>query len=245
MNRSGSRILDFVGTAAALLLCLSCSSGPVNPKPIELPDLNGVWQINRPMVELLTADGKRPPLTAAALKTYEARIAVSKAGDTSWDNSMKCKPPGEPRTLFDKGWPFQIGQGTDRVTFMFQWNRYIRVIEMGAKLPDFAGPFFYGKSSGRWDGDTLVADVIGVREEVSLDSAGLPHSEDMKLTESFKLLNGGKQLEARIRVTDPATYTQPWEAVLVFNRMPDTFIVEDNCLDRLKLPNSYKPELGS
>jgi hypothetical protein len=229
---------------AALAACGAKTDAPIAAAaPVAPPNLNGVWQIATPITELLTTDGKRPPLNAEALKVYESRIAATKADDTTWDNTMKCKPPGEPRTLFDQGWPFQIGQGDDRVSFMFQWNRYVRVVELGLDLPAFSGPFFYGKSTGKWEGDTLVVDMNSLRAEVSLDSAGMPHSEDLKLNERFRLINGGKQLEARLRFDDAATFTEPWEALLVFNRMPDTFMVEDHCLDRLKLPNSYKPTL--
>ncbi|MFT3905129.1 MAG: hypothetical protein QM718_02320 [Steroidobacteraceae bacterium] len=240
MNR-----LTGISLAAAVLAgCLSCSSkAPQTAAAIANPhDLSGVWQIAQPMQALQTVDGKAPPLTADAQKTYDARRAATRAGDNSWDDAAKCKPPGEPRTLFENGWPFQIGQNDKRVTFMFQWNSAVRVVEMGLKLPDFAGPFFFGKSSGRWDGDTLVVDVIGIREEVALDSTGLPHTEDLKLTERFRLIDADT-LEARLHFDDAATFTQAWDAVLTFKRQPETAIVEDHCLDRLNLPNSYRPTL--
>jgi hypothetical protein len=232
-----------VAMAVCAASCSSKSTPPVSAVPAAPPDLSGVWAVTQPVTALRTTDGKEPPFTAEARKTYQERVAATAKGDRSWDDTTHCKPPGEPRSLFESGWPFQIGQTAERVMFMFQWNRDIRAVEMGLKLPDFAGPFFYGKSSGKWDGDTLVVDVIGVRDEVSLDSTGLPHSEDMKLNERFRLINEGKQLEARLRFDDPATFSTPWETVLVFNRQPDTAIVEDNCLDRLKLPNSYRPKL--
>jgi hypothetical protein len=209
------------------------------------PDLSGVWQIAQSVSTLQTEMHEAPPLTAAAQKIYQQRLDASRAGDSSWDDTAKCKPPGEPRSLFELGWPFQIAQSPERVVFMFQWNRYVRVIEMGLKLPDFDGPFFYGRSTGAWDGDTLVAHVIGVREEVALDASGLPHTDDMKMLERFRLIDNGQRLEARIHFDDPATFTRPWDTILVFNRMPETAIVEDNCLDRLHLPNSYRPILDN
>jgi hypothetical protein len=209
------------------------------------PDLGGVWALAQPVNALTTVEGQAPPLTADAQKAYQERLAATARGDRSWDTTLKCKPPGEPRSLLENGWPFQIGQADDRVVFMFQWNRYIRVIDMGLELPDFAGPFFYGKSSGTWDGDTLVATLIGPREETALDSSGLPHSEDLKLTERFRLIDGGRRLEARLHFEDPATFTAPWDARLVFERRPDDAIAEDHCLDRLQLPNSYRPKLDA
>ncbi len=205
-------------------------------------DFNGVWKISAPITALKTVDGKAPPLTAEAQKLYDERIAATAKGDRSWDNTLKCKPPGEPRTLIENSWPFQIGVSDERVVFMFQWNRYVRVVEMGRELPEFDGPFFYGRTSGKWDGNVLVATAIGIREQVSLDSTGLPHSEDMKLTETFRLLDANK-LEARIHIDDPVMYTQAWDTVLTFDRQPEDAIVEDNCLDRVNPANYYKPVL--
>ncbi|MGA3157948.1 MAG: hypothetical protein ABSE43_10300 [Steroidobacteraceae bacterium] len=231
---------------SALLLCSASCTSDKQPTPAAAPgppDLSGVWQIAQPLSALQTETHEAPPLTAAAQTIYQQRLMASRAGDSSWDDTAKCKPPGEPRTLFEMGWPFQIGQSPERVVFMFQWNRYVRVIEMGLNLPDFDGPFFYGRSSGSWEGDTLVAHVVGVREEVALDGSGLPHTDDMKMIERFRLINEGRQLEARIHFEDPATFTQPWDTVLLFNRLPETAIIEDHCLDRLHLPNSYRPTL--
>lgn len=237
-----ARILSL---ATLLLASASCSSDkhPVPAAEPGAPDLSGVWQIAQPLSALQTETHEAPPLLPAAQTLYQQRLTASRAGDNSWDDTAKCKPPGEPRSLFEMGWPFQIGQSPERVVFMFQWNRYVRVIEMGLKLPDFDGPFFYGRSSGTWEGDTLVAHVIGVREEVALDTSGLPHSDDMKMIERFRLINGGQQLEARIHFEDPATFTRAWDTVLVFNRLPETAMLEDHCLDRLHLPNSYRPTL--
>jgi hypothetical protein len=244
MHRA-ARVARALQLVALVLCCASCSShkSPEPPLVMTPPDLSGVWQIAQPLTALMTDSGAAPPLTPAAARVYQQRLAASRAGDTSWDDTAKCKPPGEPRTLFEMGWPFQIGQSPERVVFMFQWNRYVRVIEMGLTLPDFDGPFFYGRSSGAWEGDTLIVHVIGVREEVALDTTGLPHTDDMKMVERFRLINAGRQLEGRIHFEDPGTFTQPWDSVLVFNRLPENAIVEDHCLDRLHLPNSYRPKL--
>ena len=67
-----------------------------------------------------------------------------------------------------------------------------------------------------------------------LDSAGLPHSESLKVTEKVRLLDNGATLENRITIDDPETFTQPWETVVRFKKLPKgTEIKEDICLDRL------------
>jgi len=47
-------------------------------------------------------------------------------------------------------------------------------------------PEWMGHSIGRWDGDTLVIDTIGMREETWLDTAGFEHSAKLHITERFQ-----------------------------------------------------------
>ena len=231
------------------LLCIGVLAAAAGCKKIDdaaavtKNDLNGVWKLSAPISALKTVDGKAPPLNAEGQKIYDERLAATAKGDRSWDDTQKCKPPGEPRSYLENTWPFQIGVSDERVVFMFQWNRLVRVVEMGLELPDFDGPFFYGRSSGAWDGNTLVATMNSEREAVALDSTGLPHSEDMKLTERFTLLSPNK-LEARLHFDDPAMYSEAWDTVLTFERQPEDAIVEDNCLDRIHPANYYRPTLG-
>jgi hypothetical protein len=199
-------------------------------------DLSGTWVISKPVSAFMTVDGKLPPLQPKALATYNARLAATKKGDRSWDPVSKCKPPGEPRTFVQDSWPFELMQSPDRIDFLFQWNRLDRAVTINTPEETYQGPTYFGQSTAKWDGDTLVISTMGFKENTSLDPAGLPRTEDMKLTERFRLITGSKNLEARIHIEDPATYTQPWDTVLIFKRMPEgTRIKEDTCIERLKL----------
>ncbi|MFT3752522.1 MAG: hypothetical protein QM800_06475 [Paludibacter sp.] len=63
----------------------------------------------------------------------------------------------------------------------------------------------------------------------------MPHSEDLRLTERYSLKNGGRQLEVRITFNDPATFSQPWDALLSFDKVPNGQIEEDVCVERIQL----------
>ena len=57
----------------------------------------------------------------------------------------------------------------------------------GRKLP--AGDvenWWYGYSVGHWDGDAFVVETAGFNDQSWLDGLGLPHSEDLRVTKSFK-----------------------------------------------------------
>ncbi|MGC3980615.1 MAG: hypothetical protein QM808_05080 [Steroidobacteraceae bacterium] len=216
------------------LLAVACSK----KESADLHDLSGTWQIAQPIEALLTAENAVPPLLPEAKSLYEQRMAAKKAGDVSFDPSSRCKPPGEPRSLYELGYPFEIVQKPERIDFLYQWNRLFRVIDIDKTLPDFAGPYYYGKSAGHWQGDTLVVQVIGIKGETLLDASGLPHSEDLKLVERFKKLDDNT-LEAVLQFDDPKTFSKPWEARMVFARKPAGTLVEDVCEERIKLPGHY------
>jgi len=39
-------------------------------------------------------------------------------------------------------------------------------------------------------------------------------------------------LEHRITISDPTTFTKPWDVVLTYRRQPDEAMAEDVCLER-------------
>jgi hypothetical protein len=56
-------------------------------------------------------------------------------------------------------------------------------------------------------------------------------SDALKLVERLRLKDKNT-LEHRITISDPATFTKPWDVVLTYNRQPDESMTEDVCLER-------------
>jgi hypothetical protein len=85
---------------------------------------------------------------------------------------------------------------------------------------------------GRWDGDTLVADVAALIDEAWLDGAGNFHSTDVHIVERYRM-TGPDTLEYEARIEDPVVYSRPWtlRTVLYRVKQPDARIVEDECLE--------------
>ena len=197
----------------------------------------GIWQAISPN-KLLTTAGQVPPLNATAAAQYRSNLAAAAKGDYSWDPVSICKPPGEPRTMLQDDYPFEIDVSPVRVDFLFQWNRLDRIVGIVGKEPLYVGPDYFGASTAHWEGDTLVVSVTGIIENTTLDAAGLPHTDSAVLTERFHTIDGGQKLAADIHVHDPATYTSDWDTRLLFRRLPDdTRIKEDVCMERKKLNN--------
>jgi hypothetical protein len=131
-------------------------------------------------------------------------------------------------------YPFQILQSRTQITYLFEWNYWNRHVDMSGRKLEAAYPLSMGESLGHFEGNELVIESNGFRaDNTYLDAAGMPHSEDLHVTERLRLMDGGAMLEDRIRIDDPATFTRPWETVVKFNRMRASYeIPMDICLDR-------------
>jgi hypothetical protein len=197
--------------------------------PVREAAVNGVWAIAKPMGnKLLATDGKAPPLNAEGKKLYAERTALLAKGDKSFDLSQKCKPIGFPRGLWDGG-PFDIQVQPSLVFMGFTWNRNHRMVNFSNDPPNLQVPRYYGTGSASWDGNTLLIDSGLYNTNSVLDNSGLPFSEEMALEERYTPLNGGKNLQVKLTITDSAYYSKPWTATLRFNRVLNGRIQEDVC----------------
>jgi hypothetical protein len=197
------------------------------------PPLAGTWFPNEPTQSMVTTSGALPPLVPEAKVLYEERIAARAAGDTSFDRATWCASPGAPRIMF-MPYPIEIVVDERRVAILSGWYRRYRVIDMSGAELEVVFPTSMGVSTGRWRGGRLVVETIGLLPETTLDGAGLPHSAEAKLTERFGLKDADT-LEVRFTVDDPMYYTRPWEAVMTYRRLAGQHVVDDVCLDRIKL----------
>ena len=198
------------------------------------PDLTGVWSIVNHSSVLKTADGKAPPLTAAGKSLYQQHLASAAKGDRSFDGTSVCLPPGLPRLMLAPE-PFEIMQRDKAVFFVSQVNRLPRRAYFGEKLPDpqDVDPLYLGFSVARWEGDTLVIDSASFRDGTQLDDSGLPHSEDLRLTERYQLSKDRRTLHARFTIDDPKTFTHAWEARVDYKKLPGYEIPEEVCSEKL------------
>jgi hypothetical protein len=198
------------------------------------PYLGGYWRIAQPVKTLTTVDGKAPPLNAAGRAAYGKVAAARKAGKNP-DPMDVCLPPGTPRSLIvDK--PFLIAHAAAKVTFFHQVYHVIRHVYLDGPLKlgeDDREELWEGKSSGRWDGDTLVIETANFNGQQWLDDSGLPQSVDMRVTERIKRVDANT-LEDVVTYEDAKYYSQPWTARLLFAAQPrSTLLVEEDCAEKL------------
>jgi hypothetical protein len=110
---------------------------------------------------------------------------------------------------------------------------YRQVFTDGRPLPDDPNPSIGGYSTGLWDGDTLVVRTSGFQDGLWLDRNGSPLTSAAKLTERFHRVNVGK-LEVQMTVDDPKAYTAPWTVKVNHFLLPDTELLDYQCLENEK-----------
>jgi hypothetical protein len=119
---------------------------------------------------------------------------------------------------------------------------YRQVFTDARPLPDSPSPAWQGYSSAKWDGDTLVVDTIGLRDDTWIDWHGSVVTEAAKVREEIRRPDFG-HLEIRLTVDDPKAYTEPWTVTLKQRIVVDAELIDEVCLEneqfvqRMKLEN--------
>jgi hypothetical protein len=216
-------------TALAGAAGMACAQAIYTPPPAQ--NFEGVWLLQGDHSTIRTVAGKLPPLTGAAAARYAAAARARKAGKPDFDTIQTCKPHGFPRILF-AAYPIEILQEPTQVTFIHEIHHMPRMVYLDLTLPklDDMDPNWMGLSAGHWDGDTLAIDSQGFNDLTTLDTAGLPHSTQMRVSERLRKLDADT-LEDVITITDPKTYTKPWSTRVTYRRQPGLRLKEYVCTD--------------
>jgi hypothetical protein len=189
-----------------------CDWGRVTPKQLNPRDLSGVWVRTKGTVNMdekftLTEEGKRR--LALNKPSFGPRAVIPALGNDPMGN---CDPLGLTRNIFLEvgGRSLEFAHFPDRILQFFEWAHAYREIWMdGRKLPANPIPRWMGYSVGRWDGDTLVIETVGLDERTWLDMWGVPHSDQVKIEERYRRISP-TQIEYSLQITDPVVFVKPF-----------------------------------
>jgi hypothetical protein len=200
------------------------------------PDFSGAWG---PYRGGRGADPKlaAPPATPLALKPsfakpYEARRTAeaesAKRGEPLANASSSCIPYGVPAMMSVAIYPIEIIQTSKQITIIAEAFSEVRRVFMNRpQLPiDEVPPGYYGRSVGRWEGETLVIDTVGIKEAVQYQR--IPHSDQMRITERLRFV-APDILHDQITIEDPVVLEKPYTYTLAYRRLPDYEMVEFVC----------------
>ena len=110
---------------------------------------------------------------------------------------------------------------------------YRQVFIDGRPLPIDPVPSWQGYSSAKWQGDTLVVDSIGFRDDLWIDWNGSVITPAAKVQERIRRPDYG-HLEIGVTVDDPKAYTKPWMVTLHQRLAVNTELVDEICLENEK-----------
>ena len=148
------------------------------------------------------------------------------------DSYFHCNPLGVPRM----GPPAKILQTATEVIFLYEAppagggrNAY-RIIPIDRPHHPIASQdqTWLGDSVARWDGDTLVVDVVGFNDVSWLDIPGYFHTTALHVIE--RLRRQGDTLTYEVTIEDPNVLMEPWvrnPVTLILVTDPNAYIIED------------------
>ena len=211
------------------------------------PDLTGVWQGANTFGA--NADEPAPPAAdsppvAGFLNVAQniegglplrpeaqALLETRRSNDGKDNPEAHCLPMGIMQ-FHTQGAPRKIIQTPGVVVILYEASMGIRqIFTDGRALPaNDPHPWWYGYSIGRWEGDTLVVETAGFRDDGWLDVFGTPLTDAAKLTERFRRPSYGR-MEIDITVDDPKAYTRPWTVRVNQRIMPEQELIEFVCLE--------------
>ncbi len=165
------------------------------------------------------------PFTPWAAELHRERVA-----DNSKDNpDAHCLPMGIMQ-FHNHGQPRKMIQTPQVIVILYEANAGIReIFTDGRPLPGKdADPWWYGYSTGHWEGDTLVVQSAGFRDLGWLDVEGSPLTDQAHITERYRRPDFG-HLEIDVTIDDPKAYTKPWTVSVHQVIMVDTELIEFVC----------------
>jgi hypothetical protein len=166
------------------------------------------------------------PYQPWAADLVKARLAKQATDDPH----AHCLPPNYPRAYVLPQF-FKIVQTPGLLVLLHEFNAsYRQIFTDGRPLPKQMNPTWNGYSTGHWEGDTLVVETAGFRDDLWLDFSGSPLTEAAHVTERFKRPSFGT-LEIEVTVNDSKAYTRPWTVTLKQKLVVDTDLLDEICLE--------------
>ena len=168
---------------------------------------------------------------AAPYQAWAARKVVEAFNRRGIDDpTTLCLPPGLPRANIVSLFPIQIVQTPQQIVILYEYMNVFRVIPLNAKHPDDLIPSYTGNSVGRWEGDTLVVDVIGFNDKTWLAGTGTFHSDALHITERYTRVDKD-QINYDVIMEDPNVLTKPWTMRSTFMQREGTRLQEYVCAE--------------
>lgn len=217
------------------------------------PDLSALWErtgpggLNPDFDALQSPDGGPPVATfwnlgagfreGLPFRPLAAQLRAERMSNNQKNNpDALCLPMGLTQ-LHLHPQPRKIVQTPDVIVILYEGNGGLRQIFTDGRPPpelnEDLQPWWYGYSAGRWEGDTLVVETVGFRDDVWLDVLGSPMTSAGRMIERITRPNFGT-LQIDITIDDPAAYTKPFTVRVSQKILLDEELIEFICNENEK-----------
>src|SRR5438094_7491828 len=251
----------FVAAIALLYSSLAWAQNGVPRASDGQPYLSGVWrggtnvpgtweQANsgvgvggsgtNPDVQPILSSADRGNREGAPYQDWAAKKVLESFNNRAIDDpTARCLPAGVPRAVMLGLFPQKFVQTPKEIIVLYEYMNVFRTIPLNAKHPDDILPGYMGDSVGRWEGDTLVVDVIGFNDRTWLAGAGTFHTEALHVTERYTRVNKD-QINYDVTMEDPNVFTKPWTLHSTLMLRQGTRLEEDICQENNVTPETYE-----
>jgi hypothetical protein len=155
---------------------------------------------------------------------------------TAWRDAIgQCYPAGLPM-IMTRVWAIGMVQLPTVIMMVSHFNNEFRQIFLDGRQfsnPDTITFTYNGESIGKFEGDTLVVETRYIETWNHYIDAGIPISEEFKVVERMRMLEGGKVLEIEYIMTDPNGWVGEWRNKKRWVRLDHTDISQVDCIPDL------------
>jgi hypothetical protein len=256
-SRLHNRFIRMMVAATVILLAGTAAQAQKTDRPARIsghPNFNGIWQamntaywnLEAHSVEPFTKDPKEF-WQLGAMAVIPAGQSMLKGGGSipylpealkkrdenrsEWpdaDPEAKCYMLGIPRSTY-QNMPFQIFEGDGDLLMVYPFAATNRIIYM-KDHSDLPVDSWMGKSNGTWEGDVLVVTTTSQNGQSWLDRAGNFATNQLKVTERFKLLDPN-HITYEATLEDPQTFSKPWTIEMpLYRKIDNAQLLEHKCV---------------
>jgi hypothetical protein len=140
------------------------------------------------------------------------RALYDSRADQAEDPHTRCKPSGGSR-FWHTPYGIEIVDSpeTQEVFFLHVGAPHSwRVAYLdGRPHPKDAKDLWYGHTTGKWEGDTLVMETVGFNDRFWVTREGVPTTKQLRLVEKISRPDHAR-LKYEATIDDPGAYTAPW-----------------------------------
>jgi hypothetical protein len=193
----------------------------------------------------LVGDYTNPILQPWAAEVVKKKGELSLAGVTYPNPANQCWP--EPVPFLFKHMAMQMLQPPGKVVMLFSEDHEVRYVRLNEPHRAHVKPSWHGDAVGRYEGDTLVIDTVGIKTDrpfAMVDLFGTPYTDKLHVVERYRLLDretakgtleraakelwrpagplnpdyADKYLQVDFTIEDEGAFTTPWTASVIYLR---------------------------